>query len=108
MPVYNKLVRDRIPKIMEAQGKRLKVRTLVEDEYVRELKNKSKEELDEYLNTDNDGDATEELADLLEVIHALARVHGTDMAGIEKIRMKKAAERGGFNERFFLIEAEGE
>ncbi len=48
MPTYNKLVRDRIPEIIEATGKKFSTRILSDEEYLIELKNKSFEELEEY------------------------------------------------------------
>jgi predicted house-cleaning noncanonical NTP pyrophosphatase (MazG superfamily) len=109
MPVYNKLVRDRIPEIIENTGKRLfSTRTLNNEEYIKELKNKSREELEEYLNAENDKDAIEELADILEIIHALAECHGASFKEVEEVRQKKAEKRGGFKEKIFLIEVEDE
>lgn len=67
MPVYNKLVRDRIPAIIQESGKKCRTRILYDSEYLRELKAKSQEELHEYLNSKNDKEAVEELADLLEI-----------------------------------------
>jgi predicted house-cleaning noncanonical NTP pyrophosphatase (MazG superfamily) len=108
MPVHNKLVRDRIPEIIESTGKRFSTRTLNNEDYIKELKNKSREELEEYLNAENDKDAIEELADLLEIIHALAECHGASFKEVEKVRQKKAEKRGGFKEKIFLIEVEDE
>jgi predicted house-cleaning noncanonical NTP pyrophosphatase (MazG superfamily) len=108
MPVYNKLVRDRIPEIIESTGKQFSMRTLNNQEYIKELKNKSKEELEEYLNAENDKDAIEELSDLLEIIHALAACHGSTFEEVEEVRQKKAEKRGGFKEKIFLIEVENE
>ncbi|WP_058306367.1 nucleoside triphosphate pyrophosphohydrolase [Gracilibacillus massiliensis] len=71
MPVYNKLVRDNIPSIIEENGQKCKVEKLKSVDFVKELKNKFQEELDEYLETDSDNDAIEELADILEIIHTL-------------------------------------
>ena len=51
-------------------------------------------------------DAIEELADLLELIHAAAAVYDTTFEELEKIRVDKAKKRGGFDERIFLIEVE--
>lgn len=108
MPVYNKLVRDRIPEVIESTGKQFSTRTLDNQEYIKELKNKSREELDEYLNAENNKDAIEELADLLEIIHALAEYHGTTFEEIEVVRQKKAEKRGGFKEKIFLIKVDDE
>ncbi|MFD0048950.1 phosphoribosyl-ATP pyrophosphohydrolase [Actinomycetes bacterium NPDC127524] len=108
MPVYNKLVRDRIPEIIANTGVQFSTRILDDQEYLQELKNKLKEELEEYLNTDNDKDAMEELADLLELIHALADRHGSSFEKLEEVREKKAEKRGGFKEKIFLIETGNE
>lgn len=104
MTVYKKLVRDRIPEIIKNNGQTAVTKILSIDEYKLELQRKSKEELQEYLNAKVDEEAIEELADLLEIIHALAKVHGTTIDQIEQIRQRKAEERGGFEDRVFLIE----
>ncbi|MCM3055712.1 nucleoside triphosphate pyrophosphohydrolase [Caldifermentibacillus hisashii] len=104
MPIHNKLVRDRIPEIIKSTGKLAVTEILDEEEYVTELRRKSKEELDEFLNSETNEEALEELADLLEIIHALAKVHAANIDKVEQIRLKKAEERGSFDERIFLIE----
>lgn len=108
MPIYNKLVRDRIPEVIESTGKKFTTRILDNEEYIKELKNKSFEELNEYVNTENDKDAVEELADLLEIIHALAECHGANFQQVEQVRQEKAEKRGGFKEKIFLIDVEDE
>ncbi|MGE7661312.1 nucleoside triphosphate pyrophosphohydrolase [Peribacillus sp. NPDC097197] len=108
MPVHNKLVRDRIPQIIEATGKKYTTRVLNDNEYIDELKKKSFEELQEYVETDNKEDAIEELADVLEIMHALAEYHGSSMEEVEEVRRSKAAKRGGFMEKIYLIEVEDE
>ncbi|WP_404321912.1 nucleoside triphosphate pyrophosphohydrolase [Cytobacillus firmus] len=106
MPTYNKLVRDRIPEIIERSGKKYTTRVLDQTEYIKELKKKSFEELEEYTNAENDEEALEELADLLEIIHALAENHGASIEKVEELRKYKADKRGGFKEKIFLIEVE--
>ncbi|WP_066254274.1 nucleoside triphosphate pyrophosphohydrolase [Neobacillus drentensis] len=108
MPVYNKLVRDRIPEIIDSTGKRFSICTLNNEQYIKELKNKSREELEEYINAGNDKDAIEELADLLEIIHALSECHGASYNEVEEVRQKKAEKRGGFKKKIFLVEVEDE
>jgi predicted house-cleaning noncanonical NTP pyrophosphatase (MazG superfamily) len=108
MPIYNKLVRDRIPEIIESTGKNFSTRVLNNEEYITELKNKSFEELQEYVQTTNNEDSIEELADLLEIIHALAEYHGSSIEMVEEIRKVKAEKRGGFKEKIFLLEVEDE
>lgn len=106
MSVYNKLVRDRIPEIIENSGKKFTTRILGDNEYINELKKKLVEEMEEYQQTETNEDALEELADILELMHALAKVHGANIDEIEKIRAEKAEKRGGFEEKIFLIEVE--
>lgn len=104
MPTYNKLVRDRIPSIIKSQGKESRMRILDSEEYAIELNTKLREESEEYFMADKNQEALEELADMLEVIRALAEVHGSDWAGLEKIWMDKVRERGEFKERVYLID----
>ncbi|WP_449623118.1 nucleoside triphosphate pyrophosphohydrolase [Robertmurraya sp. Marseille-Q9965] len=106
MPVHNKLVRDRIPEIIEKTGKEFSTRILDNDEYITELRKKSFEELQEYMNSKTNDDALEELADILEIIYALCEYHGTDFHKVEEIRKQKAERRGGFKEKIFLMDIE--
>ncbi|MGY6211453.1 pyrophosphohydrolase domain-containing protein [Cytobacillus firmus] len=106
MPAYNKLVRDRIPEIIEGTGKSYSTKTLNKSEFIKELRRKSFEELEEYMNAENHEEALEELADLLEIIHALAETHGASIEKVEELREQKAEERGGFKEKIFLIVVE--
>ncbi|MBX0358358.1 nucleoside triphosphate pyrophosphohydrolase [Halobacillus sp. Nhm2S1] len=106
MPVYNKLVRDLIPKIIEDQGKFLKTKILSDEAFRKELRTKLKEEMNEYLEADNDKDAVEELADLLELMNALAKQHGSSIQEVEEIRKRKAEKRGAFEEKVFLVHVE--
>jgi predicted house-cleaning noncanonical NTP pyrophosphatase (MazG superfamily) len=50
MPTYNKLVRDKIPEIIEKEGKTYKTVILDDDQFKLELRKKLKEEVQEYLN----------------------------------------------------------
>jgi len=106
VPIYNKLVRDKIPQVIAESGLGCRTRILSEDEYRKELDIKLREEIEEYFRTDNSQDALEELSDLLELIRALARVHGADWEQLEALRAKKAEARGGFEERVFLIDVD--
>ncbi|MCA1063887.1 nucleoside triphosphate pyrophosphohydrolase [Rossellomorea sp. AcN35-11] len=106
MPTYNKLVRDRIPEIIEATGKTFTTRVLSEEEYLIELKKKSFEELEEYQNAETREEALEELADLMEIVHAFAKFHNTSLDEIEAIRCEKAEKRGAFAKKIFLNEVE--
>lgn len=103
MITYNKLVRDKIPNIIENNGEKCEVKILEEESFVLELKKKLKEEVDEYMNAQDSTNALEELADILEVIHSLAETHDKSIKDVEKIRQLKLKNHGGFNNRYFLI-----
>ncbi|WP_234319432.1 nucleoside triphosphate pyrophosphohydrolase [Streptomyces sp. NRRL S-237] len=93
-----KLVRDRIPQIIRADGAEPEVYVADPAEYRERLRAKLAEEVAEYMEAD-ETDAPEELADVLEVAFALAADLGVDPTQLEKIRASKAEQRGGFSER---------
>ena len=97
--VYNKLVRDRIPEIINGSGKTCDIRILSDEEYLQRLDAKLDEELAEY----QESKSMEELADLLEVVRAVAAARGSSMEQVEGIRQRKARERGGFEKRILLM-----
>lgn len=98
---HNKLVRDRIPEIIQAQGGSYKARILNDEEFLKALNAKLNEEVAEY----QESHAIEELADILEVVMAIALANGHDWQEILDIRQKKAEERGGFYKKVFLEES---
>ena len=102
MPAYNKLVRDKIPEIISSSGKKANCRVLGKDEYVIELDRKLDEECAEYQADKN----IEELADILEVIYAIAEARGYSAAELERVRLEKSEKRGGFSQRIFLENVE--
>ncbi|HDX9578068.1 nucleoside triphosphate pyrophosphohydrolase [Bacillus cytotoxicus] len=89
MPIYNKLVRDRIPEIIEKTGKACRARILDEQEYIEEIRKKIQEELAEYVEAETPEHKLEELADLLELVNALAQYHGITLEDVEKVRKEK-------------------
>ena len=99
MKLYNKLVRDRIPEIMEANGELPITRTLDSVAYLKCLEEKLDEEVQEF----HESKEPEELADILEVIYALAEAHGYSKQELLEIYDRKHAARGGFSGRVFLI-----
>jgi predicted house-cleaning noncanonical NTP pyrophosphatase (MazG superfamily) len=97
---YNKLVRDRIPEIIESKGQTAVTRILDGDSFFEALKRKLSEEVKEYLETGS----IEELADILEVVFTLSSHQGYTPDKLEAIRQSKCQERGGFSGRVHLIE----
>lgn len=98
MKEYNKLIRDRIPEIIEATGKQCIIEVMNEVEYIDALDYKLNEELAEY-QADK---SLEELADLLEVMYAVAVARGYSIDDLERVRKQKAEKRGGFEKRLRL------
>ena len=97
---HNKLVRDRIPEIIEASGRTCVVVTLPDDAYIRALDAKLNEELAEYQQSKS----LEELADLLEVMGAVVKARGYTWDDLTRVRKEKRAARGAFDKRIFLQE----
>jgi predicted house-cleaning noncanonical NTP pyrophosphatase (MazG superfamily) len=97
---YNKLVRDRIPEIIESSGRTCVTEILSDEAYLKMLDAKLDEELAEYHADQN----IEELADLMEVIRACAVARGYSVEELEQLRAEKAAERGGFEKKILLKE----
>lgn len=99
---YNKLVRDRIPEIIAAQGQKPIIRVMDDKEYISSLEKKFDEEVAEY----HESKELEELADVLEVIYALCEIQGHSVDELMRIYEEKHSERGGFSKRIFLIRKE--
>lgn len=98
--VYQKLVRDRIPEIIEADGKTCVIETLSDSRYLEMLDAKLAEELAEYQGSKS----LEELADLLEVMRAVVQARGWTWEQLEQVRQEKSAQRGGFEKKILLKE----
>ncbi len=95
---YNKLVRDKIPEIIEQDGRKVVCHVLSEEEYVAELDKKLSEEVNEYKEDKN----LEEMADVLEVLYSICQARGYTIKELEAKRKEKANARGGFQEKIFL------
>lgn len=96
MPTYNKLVRDKIPEILDKKGIAYEKRIASPEEYKTELIKKLGDEVQEFEEAGDVG----ELADVLEVVEALKKL--PEYSDVEVIRQNKREERGGFDERIIL------
>lgn len=99
---YNKLVRDRIPELIQKSGFQYDITTLSEPEYRQALKDKLLEEAQEVAQAPP-GELVQELADLLEVIAALMEAYGIEDERILLERDHKRAEKGGFEHKIKLL-----
>ena len=96
--IYDKLVRDKIPEIIEKSGKQCETEILSDEEYLQMLDKKLDEELAEYHQEQN----IEELADLLEVLYAAAKARGYSIEELEQVRVEKQKARGSFDKKILL------
>ncbi len=99
---YNKLVRDKIPEIIEADGKTPIIKSIDGLKLKQALVKKLTEEGEEYLESLE----TEEIADLLEILHGLMEAQGVSYEEVEGIRLGKKEERGGFSQGLILREVQ--
>lgn len=96
-----KLVRDKIPEIIRANGEEPVFRILDNAEFKVELEKKLEEECAEALEASG-GHRLEELADILEVLRALAMVEGANLDAVIQLADKKAIDRGAFSKQIFI------
>ena len=94
-----KLVRDKIPEIIEASGATPLTRILETEEYLSCLEAKLDEEVQEF----HESKSPEELADILEVVYALAEAHGCSREQLQQIFDAKHTARGGFEKRIYWM-----
>jgi len=98
---YNKLVRDKIPEILKQKGLFHKTHIANNTEYWFKLKDKLKEEVEEFLKDSNE----EELADILEVIDSICKFKNINKQKLEFLKKEKALKRGSFNNKIILEES---
>jgi predicted house-cleaning noncanonical NTP pyrophosphatase (MazG superfamily) len=98
---YHKLVRNEIPRIIEADGSKAVTRMLDQAGYRAALRAKLMEEAEE-VRSAADTQLRSELADVLEVLQALAAAHGMSWEDVVAETTRKRDERGGFDQRIFL------
>jgi predicted house-cleaning noncanonical NTP pyrophosphatase (MazG superfamily) len=106
MPIpCRKLVRDRIPEIIQADGRHPVTRVLDDPGYQAALLSKLVEEASEASHATAVG-LPGELADVLEVLRALTATAGMSWAQLLALADDKRSRRGGFTKRIFLESVE--
>jgi predicted house-cleaning noncanonical NTP pyrophosphatase (MazG superfamily) len=100
--IHNKLVRDRIPEIIAAEGRRCATESMDDAEYRQALLAKLVEEAQEAAEAEP-GELVKELADLCEVIDTLLVAFDLDKDAVRTLQQKRRDERGGFERRIKLL-----
>ena len=98
---YNKLVRDKIPEYIISKGGKPVTHIADDVEYWQKLKEKLQEEVKEFIEAESIG----ELSDVLEIIDAILDFKKFDKKELEKVKSKKAEERGKFKNKIILEES---
>lgn len=106
MPIYNKLVRDNILEIIRKNGLNYRSSILDSNEFQKELKRKMIEEAHEFKNAIEKDESVEELADILELVHASLKILNVSFDELDDIRKQKKEKRGGFDKGIYLIDVE--
>ncbi len=104
---YGKLIRDRIPEILEAEGLRYEVAPLDGEAFRAALLAKLLEEAGEAVDAADTDALARELADLYEVIDAVLELHGLDADAVRALQARRREQRGGFARRLALRWTEG-
>lgn len=100
---YGKLVRDRIPEIIEADGLSVETRELTSEETLHYLKIKAVEEAKELAEAKGIDEIKKEMSDVLEILQSLADRLEINMSEIEDLRLKRANSRGRFKDGIYLV-----
>lgn len=100
--MYQKLVRDNIPAIIEKNGETCVTRKLTDKEYETALAEKLQEEVKELL----EAYTAKEMADVMEVLYAMGKTCAVSKREIEQVRSQKASEKGIFSKKIFLVSTE--
>jgi predicted house-cleaning noncanonical NTP pyrophosphatase (MazG superfamily) len=95
-----KLVRDKVPHLLQKSEKAFTIRIVKGGEYIQKLKEKLKQEVEDFITDD----AIEELADIMEIVLLLSEIKGVNIKDLEGFRKLKAAERGSYKEGFVLVD----
>lgn len=101
--IYNKLIRDNIPFIIENDNKSCVTTVLDDDQFLLELKNKLVEESKEVLGAETRDELINELADIQEIADKLKEVYMINQEEINVVQQKKALKNGKFDKKLFLV-----
>jgi predicted house-cleaning noncanonical NTP pyrophosphatase (MazG superfamily) len=104
--MYNKLVRDKVPEVIQREGRQCGVTVLPHEKFIQALKEKLIEEAKEIAVSTSAEDLVLEIADLLEVLDTLLAVHDIQRESVLSTQERRRLELGGFKEHRFLLWAD--
>jgi predicted house-cleaning noncanonical NTP pyrophosphatase (MazG superfamily) len=104
--IYQKLIRDKIPQFFSKPNKIFNTRILSDSEFKLSLKQKLIEESEELSKSVTKDDLINEIADVIEVLNYIKSSENISDNEIEKSRLHKKEERGGFDQKLFLESVE--
>jgi predicted house-cleaning noncanonical NTP pyrophosphatase (MazG superfamily) len=96
------LVRDKMPKRLAKLGVYVESHSLHPKDQIDHLKLKLQEEVDEIIEAVTPKDIKEEIADVLEVLYSIAKYYNLQIDHLEKKRLQKQGERGGYSKGLFV------
>ena len=94
-----KLVRDKIPEIIKAEGRHFILKRVSGEKFFEYLLRKLAEEVDEFIKNP----CMEEIADILEVLETISRVKNWSWSDILRVQEIKRRERGGFDKGYVIM-----
>lgn len=98
MKVYDKLVRDKIPHIIESSGNKCEIERVSDEVALEYLYKKLGEEVNELLEDKN----LDEITDIMEVLFAIGKKYGYSEYEVLNRRNEKKDTRGGFEDNLIL------
>jgi len=103
MKIFNKLIRDNIPSIIEKDDKTCVITVLDDDQFLIELKGKLVEESKEVVAANTRDELINEIADIQEIVDKLKDIYTINQEEIEIVQLKKALKNGKFDKKLFLV-----
>ena len=104
MKHLNKLVRDKVPSLVTKDGGSYTMKLMQGPDHLKALKDKLKEETDEFIAAKNREIELDELVDIVELVHSYLKLQNISAKEFEALRIKKRKTKGSFDRGIYLTE----